>query len=147
MTSGDVGDRKESDQKPVPVILLEREKSSMVSCWTELLCIESLEARRWLLFTGAHEWLGSIYELVPEDERYDENGEMVVPEFHNGQRIIGLADGEYLETDEIVVGNDGSCEFGPEELDKAAEYCRNAGWDTQKSFDQAWEKLLALVRT
>jgi hypothetical protein len=46
--------------------------------------------------------LGSIRDLISEDERYDENGNFKVPDEYDGHRIRGLADGEYLETDELV---------------------------------------------
>lgn len=33
---------------------------------------------------------------------YDEAGELIVPEQWDGHKIIGLADGEYLETNELA---------------------------------------------
>jgi hypothetical protein len=49
---------------------------------------------------GRLEILGSIYDLE-EDKIYDEEGNLVIPKSYCGQRIVGLADGEYLVTNKF----------------------------------------------
>jgi hypothetical protein len=79
-------------------ILMSREQSTMVSCWTELLGPADEGDGTWTIAVYGYEWLGSIYGLIPEGERYEEDGGFKVPVEYEGHRIRGLADGEYLET-------------------------------------------------
>ena len=74
----------------------------MASCWTEMLCLDRLAEDRWRLEPFSRMWLGSIYDLVPEDQRYDANGDFNIPETWEGHTIVGLGDNEYLETDEDI---------------------------------------------
>ncbi len=61
-----------------PVVLDGREQSSMASTWNEFLVLKQDELGRFYLAICQQEVLGSIYDL-PEDDRYDEDGETVVP--------------------------------------------------------------------
>jgi hypothetical protein len=77
--------------------LAAREASSMSSIWTEILALEKLSTGNWQLHQGRLEILGSIYDLE-ESKIYDDDGNLVPPKSYQGQRIIGLEDGEYLLT-------------------------------------------------
>jgi len=77
-----------------------KEVSSTASSWTEILALEKHIDGRWKLHQGRLEILGSIYDLE-EDKIYDEEGNIVIPKSYCGQRIVGLADGEYLVTNKF----------------------------------------------
>ena len=82
--------------------LAAKEASSMSSVWTEILALEKLNAGYWRLHQGRLEILGSIYDL-DQDKIYDGNGNLVAPKSHQGQRVIGLLDGEYLLTNNFLI--------------------------------------------
>ncbi len=117
-------------------ILLSREQSSMVSTWDEQLGLVQDPEKIWRIGTFGYRWLGSIYELVPESKRYTEDGELVVPQTWDGKKIIGLADGEYLQTDELVTSDD--LEFTAITLKAAREFCKSRGWTDHPKFELAW---------
>lgn len=102
-------------------LMLSREQSSMVSNWDEHLGLIQISDTVWKVGTFGYEIIGSVYDLVPEDQRYDDDGEFVIPESWEGKRIIGLEDGEYLQTDELVAAN--NIEFTASQLKIAREFC------------------------
>ena len=109
-------------------ILILREQSTMASTWTELLGVENLGDGKWCIGCYAHNWLGSIFDLVPEDQLYDENEELIVPTEWEGQKIIGLGDGEYLETEELI-SKDDKVEFDASTIQLALDYCTVNEWE------------------
>jgi hypothetical protein len=117
-------------------LVLSREQSTMVSTWCEKLCLVQESDKLWRIGTFVYEWIGSIYDLVPEDQRYSDEGELVVPETWEGKKIIGLVDGEYLQTDELVTSDD--LEFTAATLKKAREFCKSRDWTDHPKFDLAW---------
>lgn len=126
-----------------PKILLSRENSSMASTWTELLCVER-EQDEWKIGEYAYQWAGSIYDLIPEDKRYDEDDELVIPEFWEGVRVRGVADGEYIETEEIVVRGE-LFSFSKDQIEDAIAFVKAYGWDRLPDFEQAMGKLVTIV--
>lgn len=129
--------------KPVK-LLLSREQSSMVSTWAEQLGLVRDSENIWRIGTFGYQWLGSIHELVPESQRYTEDGELVIPETWDGKRIIGLADGEYLQTDELVTSDD--LEFTAATLKTAREFCKSRGWTDHPRFELAWLHIETTVK-
>ena len=127
-----------------PIVLMSREQSTMASTWSEMLGIEQLENGKWRIGIYCHNWLGSISDLIPEDQLYDEDGELRVPTEWNGKKILGLADGEYLETEEIV-SRDNGVEFDVSSLQLALAYCRERKWDKVTAFERAWNELCTVV--
>ena len=125
-------------------ILLSREQSSMVSTWEENLGFFQESEKRWCIGTFGYEWLGSIYDLVPESQRYSEDGELNVPEEWDGKKITGLSDGEYLQTDKLVSADDMS--FTAATLKKAREFCESRGWASHPNFGLAWLQIEAAVK-
>jgi len=129
-----------------PNILLDREQSTMVSSRTEMLGLVDEDDGRWTLAVYCYEWLGSIDDLIPEDERYDEDGEFKIPEEYDGHRIRGLADGEYLETDTLVLNGDKeSVTFDKSTIGLARKYAAVNEWDMVVGFEAAWKRLLEIV--
>ena len=78
-------------------ILLSREKSSMASTWTEMVGFFQDENGDWVLGNCGYEILGSVYDLLTEEQLYAEDG-FQIPEEINGVKVHGIADGEYLES-------------------------------------------------
>lgn len=124
-------------------LLLSREQSSMASSWDEHLGYCQVSEKKWRIGTYGYEWIGSIYELVPEEELYDDDGELVVPEEYQGRKIIGLADGEYLQTEDLV--SEDYIDFTPSQIRRARTYCLEQGWDKVEGFDQAWLRFVKVV--
>ena len=85
-------------------ILLSREQSSMVSTWEEHLGFEVIDENTFRIGTFGYNWLS--LEVIPEDQRYDENDEIIIPEEIDGHKINGLVDGEFFETDELITRDD-----------------------------------------
>jgi hypothetical protein len=128
-------------------IVLSREESTMASSWTEHLCIEPVGPGQFQLSTCKPEWLGSIYDLVPEDELYSESGELIVPDTWDGKKITGLGDSEYLETDVLLPG-EGEAEssiFDASSIAAARDFCESDGWTTREGFENGWQKIQRLV--
>ena len=117
-------------------ILLSREQSSMVSTWDEQLGLVQVAEKIWKIGIFAYQWIGSIYELIPESQRYSDDGELLVPSTWDGKKIIGIADGEYLQTDELVTSD--YLEFSASALKKARDFCQLRGWSAHPKFDLAW---------
>ena len=122
------------------VWLLTREESSMSSAWDVHLYLEFLPDDSVKLLTCRHEILGSIYDLVPEEKLYDADGEIKVPKKVNGKVIVGLADGEYLEVEDLYVESESS-PFTSMNADAMQSYCVNEKWDRVQGFDGAIVKV------
>jgi len=138
----------ESNDTPSrPNILLSREQSTMVSSWNEMLGVEKLEGGKWRIGVFGYKTLESIFDLIPEDQLYNDDGDIKVPTEWKGQKIRGLADGEYLETEELVSANEYTAEFDASTLQVALDYCRGNGWDRENDFQKAWDELVILVAT
>lgn len=127
-----------------PSLLISRAQSTMVSTWDEMLGIERIGDGKWRIGTYGYDWVANIYDVIPEEELYDDKGDIRVPEEWNGHKIIGLADGEYLESDELV-SKDDEVEFDAQSLHLADEYCRRHGWNATPTFPEAWRRLQAAV--
>jgi hypothetical protein len=79
---------------PEIAILLSREQSTMVSSWTEHLGFSKVAEKTWRIGTYGYNWLGSIYDLIPEEQFYDDAGDLLIPDEWEGCKIRGLADCE-----------------------------------------------------
>jgi len=125
-----------------PQILISREGSSMSSSWTEHLCISRI-GNKWTLGEYGYNWAASIDE-IPEEERYNEEGDINVPDEWNGHKVLGIADGEYIETDELV-GNGNEIDFESSEIKDAIAFAIEFNWDMHPQFDEAMKKLQIIV--
>jgi len=133
---------KNSPPELPPTILMSREGSSMASTWTEHLCVSCIKGK-WLIGEYCYNWAASIDD-IPEEERYTEDGELKIPEIWDGHKVLGIADGEYIETDELVErGND--VEFYATELEKAIKFAVDFGWNDYTNFDVAMKQLQKIV--
>ena len=126
-------------------ILLTRENASMENTWTEHLCLSQRPGRRLRLGTYSREWLGSIHEIVPEAQRFNAvTGELVVPRVVYGRRVVGLADGEYLESENLVETDD-FAECSVDDLAPAQRMCAGSGWNRHRFYAEAWDEVRSLA--
>ena len=131
-----------ADQSSKIQLLLTSERSSMVSTWQEYLGFERLAENRWRVGTFVYNWLS--LDAIPEADRYNEDGELVIPDEIDGRKIHGLVDGEYLETDELITRDE--VEFGVKGLRLARQFCLGQGWDEVAEFEYAWFLIESTVR-
>jgi TPR repeat protein len=113
----------------------------MVSTWTELLCLEEQDDGSLLLGISGPELLGSIYELIPHEEVFDNGGELRVPETCYGKKVR-LDDNEFLVTSELVPCFN-SVEVTKEGLETVSAYCNEHGWDAEPDFKRAWTEIVS----
>ena len=129
--------------EPQPVhLLLTKELSSMVSTWEEHLGFQQISENRWRVGTFVYNWLS--IDAIPEADRYNEDGELVIPDEIDGRKIHGLVDGEYLETDELITRDE--VEFGVKDLKLARQFCLGQGWDEVADFEYAWFLIESTLR-
>lgn len=76
-------------------VIASREVSSMVSSWTEFLCVElDAEGTAFRLFTGRYEALDEVHAYInPDTEQLD------LPEEIDGKKVVGVED-------DYVIGGD-----------------------------------------
>jgi hypothetical protein len=125
-------------------LILSREESTMVSTWEEHLGLLQMSNKLWRIGTFVYQWIGSIYDLIPESQLYSDDGELIVPEEWDGKKIIGLADGEYLQTNELDTAD--YVEFAPKSMKSALEFCKSRGWAAHPNFELAWLQIEASVK-
>ena len=114
----------------------------MASTWTEHLCVSCLDGK-WLIGEYGYNWAASIDD-IPEEERYTEDGELKIPEEWDGHKVLGIADGEYIETDELVERVN-YIEFLSSDIHTAVKFGIEFGWRKYQEFPIAMEKLRAIV--
>jgi hypothetical protein len=136
---------KEREESPSNVeVLLSREGCSMVSVWDEYLGLVRVSGDSWRLSLCRYNTVGSIYDLVPEEQLFDDDGELIVPEFWDGKKIISLEDGEYLLVDELVEGDE-YVEFSASSIDLAWQFCEAGDWSKRRDFGLAWARIECAV--
>ena len=89
-----------SNRKYSVVVLAEREESTMVSTWTEHLCLTKGTTKAYRLFTGQPEVLGGRDEYFNE-----ESGEYELPESIDGKPVVGTMD-DFVIGDELISNGD-----------------------------------------
>ena len=124
-------------------ILLSREKSSMVSTWTEMVGFFQSKDGDWVLGNCGYEIIGSIYDLLSEEQLYADDG-FQIPEEVNGIKVHGLADGEYLESEEIIFPDD-TVTFNKESYQKAVDYLEMYDWNIHPEYELALQKLKSKI--
>lgn len=98
----------------------------------------------WMIGNCGHEIIGRIFDLVPPESLYDEDGFMKIPTEIKGVPVFGLADGEWLESEEFVF-DDCPITFTKENIGDFLEYCEEYEWDKHPDFNQALDKIKAMV--
>ena len=129
-------------QSIAPEVIMSREGSSMASTWEEHLCLSRI-GNRWLLGEYGYNWVANIYDL-PENKQRSEDEQLYIPEEWNGHKVLGVADGEYIATDELVSSGN-YIEFDAESVDKAIEFANQFDWGNCAGFHEAMAKLKLLI--
>jgi hypothetical protein len=86
-------------------ILASREESTMVSTWTQYLCLGKGRQKHFRMFTGQYDAIAEV-EQFPHDEA---TGHHHVPDTIDGERVVMVEDG-YVLVDNMLE-NDDVCEF------------------------------------
>jgi len=105
------------------MILASREQSSMVSTWTEYLCLQRDHTGGYKLFTGQ-------YEALAERERFfnEETGDYDIPDEIDGQVVIGVDD-DYVVGGELAHFDDEQAVSFTSPGDQVvADWLRTSGW-------------------
>ena len=131
--------------KSQPTVLLSREQSSMVSTWEEYLCIERVRDETWQIGVYQSDVIGNVYDVVPEEQRYTDDGELFVPEEVNGRRVYGLSDGEWLLSGELVCIDD-FLTFESKDVGAVRQFAVDQHWDRCERFEAAMSEAMALLR-
>lgn len=126
-------------------LLMSRERSSMAAQWEEHLFSVRVKGNSFRICTGRYEILGSIYDLVPEEQLYDDDGNLVIPAFVDGKKVIGLEDGEYLQVNHLET-EESSDAFDVSTLEIAKNFCAAQGWEVADGFQSAWTQLQQRVK-
>ena len=124
-------------------ILLSREKSSMVSTWTEMIGFIESDNGYWVLGNCSHEILGSIYDLLTEEQLYADDG-IQIPEEVNGVKVYGIEDGEYLQSEDVFFYNE-TVSFNRDTFQEAVNYFEMYDWNTHPEYEVALQKLKVAV--
>jgi len=124
-------------------ILLSREKSSIVSTWTEMIGFIESDNGYLVLGNCGHEILGSIYDLLTNEQLYADDG-IQIPEEINGVKVHGIADGEYLESEDMVFDNE-TVTFNRDTFQEAVDYFEMYDWNTHPEYELVLQKLKAVV--
>ncbi len=135
--------KQDKDLANKSTILMTMEKSSMASTWQVMLKLTKLGNKNWELSECANEWIGSFYDLIPEDDQFDANGEMRLPDMIDGRRVIGIQDGEWLLGEDIVDGE--TITFSKETLAKAKSFLQEHEWTLSEHYDDLWSEIIRRV--
>lgn len=112
-------------------LLAAKESSSMVSTWTDVLALEKTTEGLWRLHNGGFEILGRIYSLEGVTVKYGDDGQVIAPKKYQGQKVLGLADGEYLIVDRFY-SEEQSPPFEYHQMPIWREFLKEHGWIDDK---------------
>lgn len=109
-------------------IISSRERSSMVSSWTEYLCLTGGITKRFKLFTGRYEGLDEAMNYYDE-----EKDDFVLPAVIAGKRVHGIEDEAVVGGDLGYYGDDDSVEFDSLDDSDLLDWLRRQKWTKQLS--------------
>lgn len=109
-------------------IISSRKGSSMVSSWTEYLCLTGGITKRFKLFTGRYEGLDEAMNYYDE-----EKDDFVLPAVIAGKRVHGIEDEAVVGGDLGYYGDDDSVEFDGLEDSDLLDWLRRQKWTKQLS--------------
>jgi len=105
------------------MILASREQSSMVSTWTEYLCLQRDEAGAFKLFTGQYEALAERDQFFNEEtDEYD------IPEEIDGKAVVGLEDDYVVGGDLGYFDEQQTISFKSPDDEALTEWLVSSGW-------------------
>jgi hypothetical protein len=105
------------------LIVASRQQSSMVSTWTEYLCLQRGGEGGYKLFTGQYEVLAERTRFFNED-----TGEYDVPDEVKGQAVVGTED-DYVVGGELIYFDDlQAVSFSRCDEKTVADWIELSGW-------------------
>lgn len=104
-----------------------REDSSMSSTWTKILALEHVDGFNFRLHQGQLETIGSIYELPEGKLRHDVDGNEICPRSYDGERVVGLADGEFMQINKFYA-EESSGPFSSMDISNGQTFLQDNGW-------------------
>ncbi len=107
----------------------------MASTWETHLGLTEVSEGKWSIGTYCYNWIPGSF---------DEEGEIIIPDELDGHRVRGVADGEYIETDELI--NRGHTLFNSKTLKAAKDFCEAHGWSKVTGFDRAFLRVVSAVK-
>jgi hypothetical protein len=128
------------------VFLAAKEMSSMVSTWTDILALERIEPGQCRLHHGGLEIMGSVNEIESGRTNIDVNGHRVAPKQYKGQRVVGLADGEFMLSNKFYA-EESSEPFGWDNVSTCASFLKEQGWADPRDVDIITGEVLKQLRT
>ena len=105
------------------MILASREQSSMVSTWTEYLCLQRDDTKGYKLFTGQ-------YEVLAEREHFfnEETGDYDIPDEIDGQVVDGVEDDYVVGGDLGYFDDEQAVSFTLSDCQAVADWLKTSGW-------------------
>jgi hypothetical protein len=122
-----------------------KEKSSMVSTWTDILAAERQESGDWVLHVGGFEVLGTIHAMDGVELEYDDDDEPIIPTIYKGEPVIGTVDGEFMLADNYI-SDDSSAPFSIETPQVAYDFLDEHDWVLQSDSEKTWDAIKNLIR-
>ncbi len=98
------------------VVLGSRDASTMVSSWTEYLCVRTLGPGRAILEV-------CMYEAFAQFEGCDDDGnELDVPETYEGKQVVGIEDGYLVGGELMLIEDMETLTFSRDDFDQASRW-------------------------
>ena len=128
-----------------PVILDGWDASWKTSAWDARLVLKQDDQGQFYLAICMHEVLGNIDEL-PQETRYNQNGEVVVPAEFKGGPVIGLGDGQWLLGPRLEEAY-ASAKFERSSLSIADAFLAEHGWPDASDSGSIREAIEAAIKS
>ena len=124
-------------------VLLRAEFATPASSWTEHLCVQRV-GDQIVLSSCGYGILAELSQLAVEDA--DGNVGYTVPDFIDGQAVVGIEDGEYVIGGELVPqDDDAEIMLGPGDSEEAREWLEGREWHLKPAFETAWQEIARLL--
>lgn len=105
-------------------IIADRERVNMVTGWTEFLCLDAGDNKKFRLFTGRYKSLG------PSSIYYDpETGEYSLPDEIDGETIVGTEDDWVVGGELDWYNAEGTVEFDDLDEEDVQAWLNASGWE------------------
>jgi len=122
-----------------PEILLVAEFSGALDAWPEHLCIERNADDTITLSSRSRAIIADISHYT------DDDGEVILPEAINGQRVFGH-DSEYVVGEDLIpIDDEAEITLAVGEEAEAKTWLAERGWDKKAGYKDAWERIAAAL--
>ena len=106
-----------------PIVIAQREASSMASTWNEYLCLTKGEFNTYKLYIAQYDFLAELNDFYDEEQ-----DDYVLPEQIDGQAVVGIED-DYVVGGELVPQDESApVEFASVFDAELREWLTQTGW-------------------